>query len=100
MPGGWGALTAEAQDGDPSSMQSLYRAALALRSSSPAFDGEELAWLPAPEGCLAFRRPGGLVCLVNLSSDAVPLPEGRVLLASDTVDRGTLPADSTVWSVG
>ena len=27
--------------------------------ASPAFGGEELEWLPAPEGCLAFRRPAG-----------------------------------------
>ncbi|TFV85934.1 glycoside hydrolase family 13 protein [Blastococcus sp. CT_GayMR20] len=97
MPDGWAPLTAEAQGGDPSSMQSLYRAALALRSSSPAFSGEGLAWLPAPQGCLAFRRPGGLVCLVNLSADAVPLPEGRVLLASADVGDGRLPGDATVW---
>jgi alpha-glucosidase len=97
MPEGWGPLTAEAQRGDPSSMQSLYRAALALRSSSAAFQGEDLTWLPAPEGCLAFRRPGGLVCLVNLSGDSVPLPEGRVLLASADVGEGTLPSDAAVW---
>ena len=64
---GLGGAGREAQAADPSSMQSLYRAALALRRSSPAFWGESLDWLPAPDGCLAFRRPGGLVCLVNLS---------------------------------
>ena len=41
-----------------------------------------------PTGCLAFRRPGGLVCLVNLSDGPVPLPEGRVLLASADVAGG------------
>ena len=97
MPDGWGPLTAEAQAADPSSMQSLYRTALALRSSSAAFAGAGLAWLPAPHGCLAFRRPGGLVCLVNLSADAVPLPEGRVLLASAEVGDGRLPGDAAVW---
>jgi alpha-glucosidase len=100
MPEGWGPLTAEAQAADPSSIQSLYRAALALRSSSGAFGGEELAWLPAPEGCLAFRRPGGLVCLVNLSAAAIPLPEGQVLLASADLGDGTLPADAAVWLQG
>ncbi|MGY1793987.1 glycoside hydrolase family 13 protein [Geodermatophilus sp. SYSU D00525] len=97
MPEGWGPLTAEAQAADPSSVLSLYRAALALRASSPAFSGESLEWLPAPEGCLAFRRPGGLVCLVNLSAEAVPLPEGRVLLASADVAGGALPVDAAVW---
>jgi alpha-glucosidase len=97
MPEGWAALTAEAQAGDPASIQSLYRSALALRSSSPAFAGESLEWLPAPDGCLAFRRPGGLVCLVNLSGGAVPLPEGEVLLASADVADDTLPDDAAVW---
>ncbi|MGX5657942.1 glycoside hydrolase family 13 protein [Geodermatophilus nigrescens] len=99
MPAGWAPLTAEAQAADPGSVLSLYRAALALRRTSPAFDGESLEWLPAPERCLAFRRPGGLVCLVNLSAAAVPLPEGRVLLASEDVAGGTLPVDAAAWLV-
>jgi alpha-glucosidase len=97
MPEGWGGLTAEAQAGDPSSIQSLYRAALALRASSPLFAGDGLDWLPAPEGCLAFRRPGGLVCLVNVSAAPVPLPEGRVLLASTALAGDVLPTDAAVW---
>jgi alpha-glucosidase len=97
MPAGWAELTAEAQATDPASIQSLYRTALALRAASPAFDGESLDWVPAPDGCLAFRRPGGLVCLVNLSGAPIPLPEGQVLLASADVGRGTLPEDAAVW---
>ncbi|WP_246078559.1 glycoside hydrolase family 13 protein [Modestobacter excelsi] len=97
MPAGWGPLTVEAQAADPDSVLSLYRAALALRRSSPAVDGDALAWLPAPEGVLAFRRPGGLVCLVNLSSGPVPLPEGQLLLASEPVVGGQLPVDGAVW---
>jgi alpha-glucosidase len=97
MPEGWADLTVEAQAAEPGSMQSLYRTALALRASSPAFAGEQLTWLPAPEGCLAFRRPGGLVCLLNLSTAAVPLPEGRVLLASAETPDGRLPSDAAVW---
>jgi alpha-glucosidase len=97
MPEGWGPLTVEAQAADPASIQSLYRSALRLRASSPSFAGEELAWLPAPDGCLAFRRPGGLVCFVNLSGAPVPLPEGRVLLASAEIRAGSLPGDAAVW---
>jgi alpha-glucosidase len=97
MPAGWGPLTVAAQAADPASMLSLYRAALSLRRTSEAVRGEALEWLPAPEGCLAFRRPGGLVCLLNLSGSAVALPEGEVLLASADVAGGVLPHDSAVW---
>ena len=93
----WRLLTAAVQADDPSSMLSLYRAAMALRSSSDAFSGESLQWLHAPDGCLAFRRPGGLVCLVNLPGAAVELPGGRVLLASADVAAGSLPDDAAVW---
>ena len=99
MPEGWAELTVEAQAARPASMQSLYRAALAFRASSPAFEGEGLTWLPAPDGCLAFRRPGGLVCLLNVSDAAVPLPEGTVLLASTDVAGGQLPPDAAAWLV-
>jgi alpha-glucosidase len=78
-------------------MLSLYRTALRLRETSPAFEGESLQWLHGPAGCLVFRRPGGLVCLVNLSEAPVPLPEGRVLLASADVTAGTVPVDAAVW---
>ncbi|MFL6035346.1 MAG: alpha-amylase family glycosyl hydrolase [Gaiellaceae bacterium] len=97
MPEGWESLTAAAQEDDPGSVLSLYRAALTLRRTSPAFAGESLDWVPAPDGCLAFRRPGGLVCLLNLSGAAVPLPEGRVLLASADTAGGVLPDDAAVW---
>jgi alpha-glucosidase len=100
MPEEWADLTVEAQAADATSMQSLYREALALRASSPAFAGEGLQWLPAPDDCLAFRRPGGLVCLVNLSPAAVPLPEGQVLLASADVSGGEVPEDAAVWLRG
>jgi alpha-glucosidase len=97
MPEGWAGITAEALAADPSSIPSLYRSALAMRRSSQGFGDEGLEWLPAPDGCLAFRRSGGLVCLVNLSGAAVPLPEGRVLLASADVSDGSIPDDTAVW---
>jgi alpha-glucosidase len=97
MPEGWGPLTAQVQAADAGSMLSLYRSALALRRTSPSFGGESLEWLPGPDGCLAFRRPGGLVCLLNVSGADVPLPEGEVLLASDDVTGGAVPPDTAVW---
>jgi alpha-glucosidase len=100
MPAAWRDLTVEAEDADPHSMLSLYRTALQLRGTSPAFGGDSLQWLHGPADCLVFRRPGGLVCLVNLSDAAVPLPEGRVLLASADVSAGSVPVDAAVWLAG
>src|SRR5215213_8271072 len=48
-PDAWAPLSVAAQETDPGSMLSLYRIALVLRATSPAFDGEDLSWLPAPE---------------------------------------------------
>ena len=97
MPEGREPLTAEAEAADAGSVLSLYRAALHLRRTSPAFAGEGLEWVPAPHGCLAFRRPGGPGCLLDLSGGAVPLPEARVLLASADTGDGVLPHDAAVW---
>jgi alpha-glucosidase len=98
VPASWRDLTVEAQDADPASMLSLYRTALRLRRTSAAVAGESLQWLEAPRGCLAFRRPGGLVCLLNTSAGPVPLPGGEVLLASADVSDGYLPVDAAVWT--
>jgi alpha-glucosidase len=97
MPADWASLTVAAQGEDPGSMLSLYRIALALRASSPAFGAPTMEWLPADEGCLVFRRPGGLVCVLNMSGAPVPLPEGRVLLASADTAGGLLPDDAAAW---
>ncbi|MER8072563.1 glycoside hydrolase family 13 protein [Streptomyces sp. NPDC094034] len=102
QPEGWGALSVEAQTGDPSSTLELYRAALAARKEHPGLGaGDSVEWLDAPEGLLAFARPG-FVCTVNTTDTAVRIPaHGRVLVASGPVSvhgaEAELPADTTVW---
>ncbi|GGV38814.1 alpha-glucosidase [Streptomyces longisporoflavus] len=106
QPAGWRGLTAEAQDGDPSSTLEFYRRALAVRREHPALGaGRDVEWLDAPGGVLAFRRTsprGTFVCTVNLSAAPVVFPTpGTVLVSSADVTPGAaatnLPADSTVW---
>ena len=98
MPEGWAELTVEAQLEDPDSTLSLYRRALELRHDHPGFGGAGLEWFSAPAGCLAFRRPGGLLCALNASAEPVPMPPGEMLLASGPLgEDGTLPPDTTVW---
>ncbi|WP_371501240.1 glycoside hydrolase family 13 protein [Kitasatospora sp. NBC_00374] len=95
QPAGWGALTVEAQSGDPDSMLELYRSALRIRRSAVA---GEFAWLPSGREVLAFRRAGGFSCLVNLGGEPVALPpHGAVLLASGPPAGGLLPPDTAVW---
>ncbi len=98
MPPGWSPLAVEAQENDPESMLALYRTAIALRRKEAGFAGE-LSWLDAPEGCLAFRREGGLVCLLNLTNRPVPLPAGELLLTSVPLVDGHLPGDAAAWLV-
>ncbi|MET9800707.1 glycoside hydrolase family 13 protein [Streptomyces sp. NPDC006368] len=87
QPATWGALSVEAQTGDPSSALELYRAALALRRAHPALGaGESVEWLPSPGGVLSFRRHADdatFVCTVNLTPDPVAIrAPGRMLLSS------------------
>jgi alpha-glucosidase len=88
-----------AQLEDASSSLSLVRRALELRKTHPGFEGRTLEWFGAPAGCLAFRRAGStLVCALNTSEEAVPLPPGEALLMSGPLDaEGNLPPDTAVW---
>ncbi|WP_407553473.1 glycoside hydrolase family 13 protein [Streptomyces sp. Pv4-95] len=103
QPADWRELTVAAQTGAPASTLELYRAALALRRTHPGLGaGDAVEWLDAPDGVLAFRRPGGLVCTVNTTGAPVRLDApGRMLLASRQLaavgDVFDLPADTAVW---
>jgi alpha-glucosidase len=107
QPAAWAELSAEAQDGDPASMLTLYRQALRIRREEPALGDGPMEWLvEGPDGAavgprvLAFRRGPGFACLVNLSDAAVPLPgpsSAEVLLASGPTPGGQLPPDTAVW---
>lgn len=108
QPAEWGKLSVAEQTGDPSSTLELYRAALLLRHEHPALGaGDDVTWLPAPPGILAFRRaaPDGsaVTCAVNTTSEPAHLPSllppsGTALLSSGPLPPGAiLPADTTVW---
>jgi alpha-glucosidase len=100
MPFEWAPLTVEAQLEDPDSMLSLYRHAIELRRTHPAFSGDSLEWYGAPPACFAFRRKGGqLICALNTSGGLVPLPNGEILLSSAPLVDGQLPPDTAVWMV-
>ncbi len=97
-PSCWQPYTVEAQDGDPTSMLALYRAALRLRRSVPVPGDAPLSWLGAPDGVLSFTRWSGFGCLVNLGSGPVPLPAGAtVMLTSGPLQGSLLPVDCAAW---
>jgi alpha-glucosidase len=98
MPPEYGRLVAADQLEDTGSTLSLVRRAIELRQTHPGFQGEDVEWFGAPEGCLAFRRAGStLVCALNTSTESVPLPPGEILLASGSLYDGQLPPDTAAW---
>jgi alpha-glucosidase len=97
-PAGWAGLTVAAQSDDPASMLSLYRTGLRVRRADPWEGERELHWLPGPDSVVCFGRGERFICLVNFGPDPVPLPSGTsVLIASNDLEGGLLPQDTTVW---
>jgi alpha-glucosidase len=98
QPDDWAALTVAAQSAQNTSMLALYREGLRLRRSAPWSGDGDLRWLPSAESVLAFERGDRFVCLVNFGPEDIELPSGAVvLLASDELEGGALPQDTTVW---
>lgn len=99
QPADWGPLTAEAQEGVPTSHLELYKVALRIRRAEEALGEGRMAWdTDAPEGVLSFTRDPGFRCVVNLGDQPADLPAGaEVLLASEPLQDGKLPVDAAVW---
>ena len=100
QPADWAALTVEAQEQDPASMLTLYRSGLSLRRNLPELGAGTLTWEESAgdEDVVAFRRSDGFVSITNLGGQPVPLPDHReILLASERLEGGRLPADTTAW---
>lgn len=99
IPPDWSGLTVEAQLEQLGSTLSLYRMAIELRGVRKEFAGSRVEWYGSPEGCLAFRRPGGLTCVLNAGTQPIALPPGEPLLVSAPMVDGKLPPDSAAWLV-
>jgi alpha-glucosidase len=99
QPPDWVDLTAEAQQADPTSTWSMYRAALRLRRDLRLGRGP-LTWQEAPSAeSLVFTLPG-LVCAINCGSGPVALPDAYaepVLASGPMAEAGVLPAHTTAW---
>jgi alpha-glucosidase len=98
QPDDWARLTVSAESRDPTSMLSLYGAGLRLRRDDPWAGDVSLRWLRAPDGVLAFARGERFACFVNFGPEPVELPAAaQILIASDELEGGALPQDTTVW---
>jgi alpha-glucosidase len=102
QPDDWASLTVAAQTDAPASMLSLYRDGLRIRRTRPWGAGP-FRWL-GPLGTffgvasLSFARGDAFACLVNFGPEPVAVPAGAVILiASDELEGGALPQDTTVW---
>lgn len=100
QPSGFAALSADIQDGDPSSTLSLYRSAIALRAAHWVGAGA-LDWsahFNRPDDHVLCLRRGNMLCIVNYDCESVALPGGTVVLASSPITAdGRLPGDTAAW---
>lgn len=77
-------------------MLELYRRAISCRREY-LLDDDELEMLEGfGSDVVAYRRRSGVVCIVNMGSTPIPLPDGEVILVSDPV-TDVIPADTAVW---
>jgi alpha-glucosidase len=97
QPADWAQFARDTQLGVDGSTLELYRLSLRLRAEKALGHGS-LEWLSGyGDEVVAFRN-GDLTVIANLGEAAVPLPAGRVLLASEAV-TDAVPTDATVWLV-
>ena len=79
-------------------MLTLYRAGLEFAGAPALGDGDASVAARRRDAVLAFARGDRFACLVNFGPDPVELPPGAdVLIASDELEGGALPLDTTVW---
>jgi alpha-glucosidase len=96
QPAAFAELSVERQRGDETSTLAFYTRAIAERRRLQT--AETLEWLDdAPADVVAFTRPGGWTSITNFGEEPVPLPAGRVVVASAPLPDGQLPADTTAW---
>ena len=96
QPEEWKTLARSVQEDDPESTLWLYRTLLATRRSHELGSGT-LEWLDGyGDDVVAFRN-GDVTVIANIGTDPVALPAGTLLVESDPLEGGKLPADTTVW---
>jgi alpha-glucosidase len=69
-----------------------------MRRAAPWGEAQSVRLLDGPAHVLAFERGDRFTCLVNFGPGPAELPSGAdVLIASNELEGGAVPADTTVW---
>ncbi len=109
QPDSFAPLTVEAQEDDPASTLSFYRALLAMRREVTLGLAADVTYVPTSPGTLAFRRgaadEAGIVCMVNCGSRASKVPDvaGELLMTSGEAlidgpaGARRLPPNTAAW---
>ncbi len=101
QPAWFGPLSVERQIEDPQSTLTLYRRALAIRKEFAPLD-ETVEMLDLGPAAVAYRRPSGFTCVVNLGSSPLQLPApiagAEPLLISDPSPPGWLGPNRALWA--
>lgn len=93
QPNSWGALSVEAQEGDPNSTLELYRVALAARRQNRP---QALTWRESSNADVLVFDNGAFRCVTNFG-DAPTAISGEVLVSSADVVDGMLPGNAAAW---
>lgn len=98
QPTDWAGYARDSQEGVPGSTLELYRTALTLRHEHDLGAGS-VRWIDGYDPGVVALTNGAITVIANTGAVAVELPVGEVLLASEPITGGALPADTTVWIV-
>ncbi|WP_010203565.1 alpha-amylase family glycosyl hydrolase [Salinibacterium sp. PAMC 21357] len=101
VPPAWGDFSIERQELDETSALALFRQASALRAqfevSSSSSASLALDWSIDGNGRVIARRSDGLRVVIAMGESAVELPAGAVVLSSEALVDGKLPANAAAW---
>jgi alpha-glucosidase len=97
QPDDWSGVTVAAEQADPESTLAFYRGVLVARRAllAEGWADDEVEWLDLGADVLAFRR-GPVTVAVNCGVEAVELPDGHIVVATEELD-GKLPVNAGVW---
>ena len=95
QPSWFGDYSVEAEDGDPESTLTMYRAALALRRELNS--GDSMKWVDSPANTLHVDRGNGWHIVTNFGQEPIAMPAGKLVLCSADCDGDELPGNATAW---